>query len=134
MKLTNKQLKQIIKEELSHVINENVNADVIRRLANDKVLYYHAKGSVDDYMGEEISDEAFVDIINNLPMQPTGDTVDNIVKDAIWRWLGNEEVFQSMGRERTFALAADGMKQWGQRQVQLGSYQDRLARYDAETP
>ena len=158
MKITKSQLKQIIKEELQAVLKEVHESDepawvsrgaeqakAIGQLANDKVLYYGAKGAVDDLDNDEreISDKEFVQLLQQTLediKDNVSDTVEaEVIKEIIFDWLLHEkasgsEIYRAMekntpGIVNTYAIM--GMMKWGQRQVELGTDEERLARFDA---
>jgi len=147
MKITKSQLKQIIKEELEAVLAEadeseepafvqrgEDQAKAIRSLANDKVLYYGAKGAVDDLDQdlEEMSNKEFVEILQQSLEDIKDDVSDTPesaeIKAVIYDWLldsraSGSEVYKAMeennpGIVNVYAIM--GMIQWGQRQMKLG--------------
>jgi hypothetical protein len=160
VKITKSQLKRIIKEELQAVLTEVDGTDepawvsrgaeqakAIAQLANDKVLYYGAKGAVDDldYDQREMSDEEFVQLLQqtleDIKFQGTDrDTVETeTIKEIIFDWLLHEkasgsEIYRAMEEKNPGSVdvyAIMGMIEWGKKQVELGTYEERLARWDA---
>ena len=152
------ELESVLKESFVHASGMartmrpggEVDIDELQNsLDNDKVLYYYVKGYADsaDNNNRELTDAEFVQILDEFiddlqgtAMSPEhyGDhsTYHYIIKKAIKNALlhpksSTVEIYKSIGEVRTYEIAALGMMAWGEKQVELGTHEERLDRWDA---
>ena len=157
-RIIKEELESVLKESFTHASgmarrpfgHGEVDIDELQNsLDKDKVLYYYVKGYVDDAdsNNRELTDAEFVQILDEFidDLQGTAkspehygdhstyhDIIKKAIKDALLHPKSSTvEIYKSIGEVRTYEIAALGMMAWGEKKAELGTDEERLARWYA---